>query len=522
MMARRRLVCNLVAVATSYLLSGCQKPFDFPAQSLTAAADAAGAAKAYDTNNDGKADFLIYARPDGRFDRLGYDHSGNGSVNEIIKLDAIPAGQCRHLVIIADGFGYDVVKKYYDSGGLRLFHPPSRVVVPYPTMTDLAVEDFLDYMPCQAYEAMHYDRRANRIVGGSAAYLAGRNEPYNRLLQYRAGLMWAPLFYVLPRPIFGKELNDFKRVFDRGQTKEVLAYFASTAGMGTAHGAAGQVECLKQFERLINQIVCETRGMTKVTLISDHGHGYEPVTRIDFKEQLAEKGWRLTKSLKSPRDVAMVQFGLTTYASFYTHCRAELAEDLVTMKGVEVVSYADKDTVVVLGPDPNVELPSELPGESGLFRRFTCRGKIRGVGLGLIREKAGRYRYEPIAGDPLQLMPILAKLKPDADGYYDTDDLLNATGTHVYPAPLQRIWRAHFGLVERPADVIVSLEDRFCVGSKFFATFVKAASTHGGLNYKNSVTFIMSTAGPLPPLMRSANVPKHMGELFGRPWPMKK
>ena len=495
MSARKNLIYGLLAVAAGWFFAGCEKPFHFPSQSLPAAAKAEGAAQAYDTDNDGKADFFMYARSDGRLDRLGYDYNGDGAVDEIVKLDAIPTKHCRHLVIIVDGVGYDIVKKHYDSGHLRLFHPPSRVVAPYPTMTDLAVDDFLDYMPCTAYEAMYYDRRANRIVGGSRAYLTGRNEPYNRLLQYRAGLWWVPFFYLYPKSVFGKELNDFKRAFDKGRTQEMLTYFGSTAGMGTVYGAAGQVECLHQFERLINQIVYETRGMTKITLISDHGHGYEPVTRIDFGKRLAEKGWRLTKSLEGPKDVAMVQFGLTTYASFYTHRRAELAGDLVTIEGVVLASYAEKDAVIVL-----------------------AGGNERAV----IREKTGRFGYEPTSGDPLQLKPILAQLKADTDGYYDADDLLNATGTHVYPDPLQRIWRAHFGLVENPADVIVSLEDRFCVGSNFFAAFVKAASTHGSLNYKNSVAFIMSTAGALPPLMRSADVPKEMTRLLGAPWPMRK
>ena len=484
-----------IIAASAFLPAGCGGPLRFPVQSLPAAAAAEGAARAFDTNKDGKADFFIYAREDGRFDRIRYDHHGYGAADEIVKLDAIPFKQCRHLVIIVDGFGYDLVKKHYDAGNLRFFHPPSRVVAPYPVMTDMAVEDILGYMPCPAYEAMYYDRRRGKIVGGSLAYLAGKNEPYNRLINYRAGLNSVPYFYLMPRTVFPNELSALKRVWDKGQTQEVLAYFGSTAGMGTRYGAAGQIECLEAFERLMNQIVFETHGMTKITLLADHGHGYEPVTRIDFSKPLAEKGWRLTKSIKRPKDVAMVEFGLTTYASFYTPQKAELAKDLAAIEGVTLASYAEKDTVVVLAPR-----------------------NARAI----VREKAGRYSYEAASGDPLQLKTILAKLKADANGYYDADELLQATDTHIYPAPLQRIYRAHFGLVENPADVLVSLEDRFCVGSKLFATFVKAASTHGSLNYKSSVAFIMSTTGPLPPLMRSADVPEEMRRLLGAPWPMGK
>ena len=53
-------------------------------------------------------------------------------------------------------------------------------------------------------------------------------------------------------------------------------------------------------------------------------------------------------------------------------------------------------------------------------------------------------------------------------------------------------------------------------------SFVKVASTHGGLNYRNTTAFIMSTAGALPPLMRSREVPANMTALTGQAWPLRK
>ena len=86
-------------------------------------------------------------------------------------------------------------------------------------------------------------------------------------------------------------------------------------------------------------------------------------------------------------------------------------------------------------------------------------------------------------------------------------------------ASLQRIWRAHFSLVEDPPDVIVSLTDEYYYGSSFFSGAVQIASTHGSLNYKNSVTFIMSTAGPLPEVLQSKDVPAAMKQLTADRWP---
>jgi hypothetical protein len=70
--------------------------------------------------------------------------------------------------------------------------------------------------------------------------------------------------------------------------------------------------------------------------------------------------------------------------------------------------------------------------------------------------------------------------------------------------------------------VLASLKDNYYSGSSSFAGAVHVASTHGSLNRKNSTTFIMSTAGELPPLLRSGEVHTAMSKLVGGPWPMER
>ena len=467
----------------------------FPAAPLSPAAVQAGATAAYDTNRDGKADFFTYADAAGRITRIGYDVDGDAVADQIVNLDEVSFAGRRHIVIILDGFGYDVLKGYYDSGGLRLFHPPSRVIAPYPTLTDLALEDALGYIPCHGFEAKYYDRRANRIVGGSGAYLSGTNEPYNRLLDYRAGLIWDAIGYVAPWEVFGKEVNDLVRLVDRQDRREVLAYMVSSAGVSTARGAEGQLRALRLIDRLAHQLVWSSRGLVQLTLLADHGHSYTPARRIPLEKYLTTKGWRMTGSLREPNDVAYIRFGLETYASFACRRPAELAADLAGCQGVTIVSYAEGESVVVLSSDG---------------------------GRATITKSGGRYKYEAASGDPLKLSGILGSLSADAQGFYDDRALFEATALHEYPDALARLWRAHFSLAANTPDVIISLADEYYSGSTSFGDTVKVASTHGGLNRKNSTTFIMSTAGPLPAVMRSADIPANMTALLGRPWPAKK
>ena len=484
------LACLLAAAG-----GGCGGGVSFPVDQLAEAAQAVGAHRAYDTDDDGKADFFTFTGPDGVASVLGYDTTGDGRPDVRVDTAAIPFGRCRHLVIILDGFSYDLVKSWRDAGYLRMFHRPSRVVSPYPSLTDLSLGDALGDMPSGGFEALYFDRKANDLVGGNCAYLRGDNSPYFRLLQYRAPLTWNIVAYTAPWSVFKAEIDAVKDCFDQRDTQEVLAYIVSSAGMGTHRGAEGQRKCLRRVEQLVNEVLWQSRGLTKVTLLADHGHSYTPAKRIDLEGHLDDRGWRIRDSLDGEKTAVYVRFGLETYASFATRRPAALATDLAAAEGVELASYARGKTVVVLG-----------------------RGGARAV----ISRKGSAYSYQPASGDPLKLGRILDAVPADADGFRDATALLTATVTHEYPAPLQRLWRAHFASAVNAPDVIVSLADRFFSGSKGLAAFVNVASTHGSLNYSNSVTFIMSTAGALPPVMRSADIPKNMQSLTGAAFPMRK
>lgn len=481
--------------ALSAWLVGCEKPVYFPAESLPAKASAVGAHAAYDTRKSGTADFYMFTDGSGRVNRLGYDQDGRGKALDHVELDRLDLRNVRHLVIILDGFGFDVVNDYYRSGRLRVFYPPSRVIAPYPTLTDLCLEDALGYVTCNGFEAEYYDHQRQKIVGGVGDYLAGKGEPCCDLLGYRASMLWDGISYVAPWSVYGKEINDTKRTFDKNRSMELIAYLVSSAGVGTTQGADGQRRCLERVEQLVNQVIYETRGLVKITMFADHGHSYTHGTRIGLEEHLQARGWRLVEKLRKPKDVAYIRFGLETYASFATRERAGLAADLMQAQGVELASYVEGDGVVVLG---------------------------KGGQKATIRHSQGGFSYQPQNGDPLKYKDVLAKLKADDKGFYLEEDLFQATLLHEYPSALQRLWRAHFGLVYDPADVIVSLENGYYSGSKTLDKFLDVASTHGSLNRVNSTTFIMSTAGPLPPAMRSMDIPRNLGKVLGRKFPAGK
>jgi hypothetical protein len=193
--------------------------------------------------------------------------------------------------------------------------------------------------------------------------------------------------------------------------------------------------------------------------------------------------------------VVPVPFGLVNYASLNSPRRADLAADLAQNPHILLASCVEGDQVVVLAGG----------GQKAIITR-----------------RGDRYGYGVVSGDPLQLAGIVKGLQADQDGFYDDQEVLAATADHVYPDPLHRLWRAHLGLVQNPPDVIVSLEESYYYGLHSLAKRVEVESTHGSLQRGPSRAFIMTSAGPLPPLMRSDQVPAAMAKLFTWPWPARR
>lgn len=442
----------------------------------------------YDTDADGSADFFYMFNQAGRIDRIAYDRNGDGEPDEIVNLDAVNPRLSRHLVLVLDGFPFDVVREFYDSGHLRMFHIPAVVISPYPVMTDLSLEDALGYIPCAGVEAKYYNRTKRAVVGGAGDYLTGKNEPFAKIVTYRAPPLDDGTAYMNPKAMFEKDLVNIKRLWDRRQNMEFIAYFVSTAGMGSRFGKAGQIHALSRIEQFIGQILFETHGLVKVTLLADHGQTNTPYTLAGLDKHLKNKGWHLVNRLQRDKDVVMIKFGLVTCASFNTRNPAALADDLLTAKSVELASYVEGDALIVRTKDAKAVIKSS-------------DGKT--------------FEYNPVVGDPLKL---------GGKGMFNGREQLKAatSGKCQYPDALYRLWRAHFALVENPPDVIVSLFDRYCSGSGFFSGVMKRSSTHGGLNWKNSATFIMSTAGAIKGPLRSEDIPGKIGKIFSRPFPAMK
>ena len=437
----------------------------------------------FDTDGDKHGDYWQYAGPDGRKHALAYaDHAGGGP-GARIELDEINAADCPHLLIALDGVPFELVDQLYRAGRFRLFYPPARVICGYPAMTDLALHDLFDAGHSLGFQAMHYDRSANHVTNGSTSYLSASNSPWVSKLSYRCSFWWDVLVYLNPQPVFNHEMSDIHKQFARIDAGHAYAYSVGTAGLGTRGGRDAILTYLRAVDDLCERLVFERRGRVKITLTADHGHNLVENKLVSFDDLLKRAGYRPASTLRGPRDVVTIAYGLVTYAEFFTRDAAGVARCLLGHDDVEFVCYPDGDAVIVADRD----------------------------GCARITRGAAGFRYDASAGDPLRLTPILEPLRRDgkvsADGEIDSAALFQATLDHYYPDPLVRLWGAFHGEVENTPDVIANLRDGACHGSHFFTAMVgKVASTHGSLNRMNSTTFALTMLGELPPAMRSAEV----------------
>ncbi|MFQ5423121.1 MAG: hypothetical protein ACE5F9_03990 [Phycisphaerae bacterium] len=420
----------------------------------------------------------------GRVRELSFDDDADGVVDERVEL--APNGpDAAHCVIILDGVPFDLVRAMCDEGHFQLFGPPVRVVSVFPAMTDMALSRIVRSERCVAAESLYFDRDRNALSNGNQVYMSGQNAPWRSRVQYAAPQRVAINTYLFPASVWATELRGMHALFDRTKTGMAIGYSVGTAGLGTRGGEEAIRRYLIDVEKLCERITYDRRGRVRFTILADHGHSLQRCERVSFRKALTDAGFRMTQTLQAPNDVVTINYGLVTCALFHTNRAAEVAATLVKHPAVDLVTYADDDDVVVRNAD----------------------------GQAAIRQRPGGFAYDASRGDPLALAPVLAQLRAtghvDDDGTIEDRPLFDATVTHRYPDPLHRLWDCFHALVDKPADVIVSLRPEACHGSRFFHFFVApVASTHGGLDYSSSVTFLLTNAArkPLPPAIRVDDV----------------
>lgn len=439
----------------------------------------------YDVNGNGRVDYREVLSPAGIVSRLGYDRNEDGQIEEEVELARVPADEIRHLMIILDSVPIGMVGEFWDQGRLRYFSRPSRVISPFPVMTDPILSEFFGRTPLPGVEAEYFDGR--RLTDGYATYAENGNTPWHVDTDYYLNTSLHPFAYLWQRAWFNHELRRVQEIYAehrQGQQRCMVAYLVGTSALGAKRGRDGHAVGLITLDRFCTTMLHQTRGRIRLSLFSDHGHHLVLGKRVALKKKMAELGYRVSDSLRRPSDVVIPEFGLVTCAAIHTREPAQVARDVVNIDGIELAAYrGDEDTLIVAD------------------RR----------GVATIACSRTGFRYEVRSGDPLQLLPVLDRLRAeghlDAAGFVEDRLLFEATAAHVYPDVVHRLWRAFHGLFTHVPDVFVSIDEGWYVGSPLMVRLLGGLrGAHGNLREASSCGFAATMAGSLPPVLRIADL----------------
>jgi hypothetical protein len=404
----------------------------------------------------------------------------------------------RRLLLCLDGVPHEVIETARQRGLFDSFGAPSRLLSPFPTMTNIALSAMLGATPPLGYESLYFDKTAGELRGGVRKYIGWRTpdkipSSYMDDLDYQEPLAFEFLVYVAPDKVWRTDMRRFHERFRAApQTRDFFAFLKGTDGLLHIRGPQRLAVALESLDAILRKIQNTCGQETEIVLFSDHGMNLRENRRIHLKTHLRARGFTLSSHfLKgSPKTLSVPAFGLCGYAAIYCGNEdsvAEAASALVELEGVDFSIYKDgSEAVAVTGPN----------GIARIERKET-NGSVS-------------YRYQTSEGDPLQLKPVIDLLRKaarlDAKGFASDSSWLESTANHIYPDPLANLYSSLYTpRVRHTADILVSLKDGYYYGWSPFARLTRLAATHGNALRPSSNAFMMSTHRTLPPFIRADN-----------------
>jgi hypothetical protein len=407
------------------------------------------------------------------------------------------------MIVMLDGVPWPVMDSLWEAGHFADFNAPSRLISTFPSITGVAFRDIWHEPYTPGYEDRYYDRTRDRLAGGLLDHVfAGEDETsFHRHVDVMADGVTAGLAYIVPITTARTELSRIRRALSERLTTDttLVVYIVSTDALAHMSPREDLVAYLLDIETMLEEVRAAAGPDLEITLFSDHGNDRVPTERVDLEKALASAGFNLARRVEDTNDVASPRFGLVGSAFLYTvpTSREKLARTVAAVQGVDFVTWRDSTDVV------------HVVGSEGHAR---------------IEGDDSAYRYRPVDGDPLGLMPVVELLEraglTDARGFAPDAAWLNATLETTYVDALRRMTHG-LSAVRNPADVIASLEPGYHFGDIVGDHIVGMEGTHGSLRTSSSLACVMSSHSTVPDPVRTdalakwIELPRQDGTLVG-------
>ncbi len=406
-------------------------------------------------------------------------------------------GRPRRLLLCLDGVPHEVTYAAKERGLFKAFSSPSKLLSPFPTMTNVALSCMFEASPPLGYESLYFDRTSRELRGGARKYI-GRRTPdkipssYMDRLDYQEPLAFEYLVYVAPETIWQADMRRFRDRFRQApKDRDYFAFLKGTDGLLHIRGRKRIDVALQSLDRILTEMLEWCGAETEIVLFSDHGMNLEENRRVHLQTHLMRYGYDIKDHLdkRARHSVVIPAFGLCGYVALYCGIEEDiplLADVLVSLEGVDFAVHreGDENAVMVKGASGTARIGRKSDGTSNL------------------------YRYEQLTGDPLRLGAVVKALADakliNENGYAPDHAWFARTANHVYPDAVANVYESlHATRVGHTADVLLSLKDGYYYGASFFSRLVRLEATHGNALSASSNAFLMSTHRDFPAHVRA-------------------
>ena len=388
----------------------------------------------------------------------------------------------RRLVLVLDGVPYETIAELKAEGCFSRFKQPARMVSTFPSLTNPAMVEILHHDDSPGYEDHFYDRERNRLLGTIQDRLQGQKfiaGTFRQTFDYHADAFKGALGYVAApigtATLAQIDLMELRHAFRESDAPLFVGYIGETDSLAHLGGKENLKTFLQTVDRTMDELIAEAEqsgGHLEVEMFSDHGNRYDTYKHVKLNDALKQAGFVTEKTVKDERSVVLPKHGLVGSSMMFTQPqnRARVAEVGAATTGVDFAVYRSDENTIEL---------------------ISRRGRAR------VMRNGDRFKYEDLGGDPLKLATIIETMRTsgvmDAEGFASADDWFVATLDHGYVDPLRRLFDGFTKHVKTLADVIVSYEDGYLLGSPMLTFLAEMRATHGNLLRGETEGFAMST-----------------------------
>src|SRR5215210_6891988 len=210
----------------------------------------------------------------------------------------------RRLLLCLDGVPFEVLKAAKGQGLFEIFSDPSRLLSPFPTMTNVALSRMLGATAPLGYESLYFDRCARELRGGVRKYIGARTpdkapSSYMDELDYQEPLPFEFLVYVAPEAVWRADMRRFHERFRAApQTRDFFAFLKGTDGLLHIRGRARLEAALESLDQILSEIQEWCGRETEIVLFSDHGMNLEENRRVHLQTHLRRHGFNISDNLR--------------------------------------------------------------------------------------------------------------------------------------------------------------------------------------------------------------------------------